>query len=96
MGMAMSVSWKEVLRKLRTEPTVSVPEAGLALGNLSRNASYEAAKKGTLGVPVHDAGGKKRVASVAVLRVLGLDEGGAPVAVVKGRRARTAASAPAA
>jgi hypothetical protein len=98
MGMAMSLSWEDVLQKLLTQPTVSVPEAGLALGNLSRNAAYEAAAAGKLGVPVHDAGGKKRVASTAVLRVLGLDQGSAPVPIVKGRRVRprkTATRAPA-
>jgi hypothetical protein len=84
----MSLSWKDVLQRLRTQPTVSVPEAGAALGDLSRNAAYEAAKNGKLGVPVFDVGGKKRVPSVAVLRVLGLDQGSAPVAVVKGRQVR--------
>jgi hypothetical protein len=85
----MSLSWKDILQKLHTQPTVSVPEAGLALGDLSRNASYDAAKNDKLGVPVFDVGGKKRVPSVAVLRVLGLDQGSAPVPVVKDRRVRT-------
>jgi hypothetical protein len=68
------LSWPEVLRKLRTQPTVSVPEAGFALANLAKNAAYDAAKNGTLGVPVLDVGGLKRVPSIAVLRKLGLDE----------------------
>jgi hypothetical protein len=83
------MSWKNILQKLRTQPTVSVPEAGFAVGNLAKNASYEAAKNGTLGVPVIDSGGKKRVPSVAVLRVLGLDQDSAPGPTVKGRRVRT-------
>jgi hypothetical protein len=67
------MSWKRLLQKLRAQPTVSVPEAGQALGGLGKNASYEAARRGTLGVPVMDVGGLKRVASIAVLRKLGLD-----------------------
>jgi hypothetical protein len=67
---------REILAELRSKPTVSVPTAGKALGDLSKNASYDAANKGTLGVPVFEAGGKKRVPSIAVLRKLGLaDEG---------------------
>jgi hypothetical protein len=65
---------KEILAHLRSTPSVSVPFAGMALGELSRNAAYEAAKNGTLGVPVYEAGGKKRVPSIAVLRRLGLAE----------------------
>jgi len=68
----MPMSMKEILAELRSSPTVSVPTAGRALGDLSKNASYEAAKRGTLGVPVFEAGGKKRVPSIAVLRQLGL------------------------
>jgi hypothetical protein len=63
---------REILAELRSKPSVSVPTAGKALGDLSKNASYEAAKKGTLGVPVFAAGGKLRVPSIAVLRRLGL------------------------
>jgi hypothetical protein len=63
---------REIIAELRSNPSVSVPTAGKALANLSRNASYGAAKKGTLGVPVFDVGGKKRVPSIAVLRQLGL------------------------
>jgi hypothetical protein len=66
------MSIRDLIAELRSSPTVSVPTAGRALGDLSRNASYEAAKKGTLGVPVFEAGGKKRVPSIAVLRQLGL------------------------
>ena len=48
-------------------------DAGKALGDLSKNGSYEAAKRNALGVPVLDVAGKKRVPSIAVLRKLGLD-----------------------
>jgi hypothetical protein len=74
------VTWKDVLAELKSNPTVSVPTAGRALGDLSRNGSYEAARRGALGVPVIEVGGKKRVASVAVLRVLGLIEDGGQAA----------------
>jgi hypothetical protein len=70
--MTMSTWWEQLLHKLLTQPTVSVPEAGLALAELKRNASYGAAANGTLGVPVLEVAGKKRVPSVAVLRKLGL------------------------
>lgn len=67
-----NLTMREILAELRAKPSVSVPTAGKALGDLSKNASYEAARKGTLGVPVFDAGGKKRVPSIAVLKKLGL------------------------
>jgi hypothetical protein len=66
------MSMLDILAELRSKPTVSVPTAGKALGDLSKNASYDAANKGTLGVEVFEAGGKKRVASIHVLRKLGL------------------------
>ena len=72
------LSWKVLLQKLRNQPTVSVPEAGLALAELSRNAAYSAANNGTLGVPVLEVAGKKRVPSVAVLQKLGLDGADSP------------------
>jgi hypothetical protein len=74
--MPTPTPWKDLLAELKSQPTVSVPTAGKALGDLSRNGSYEAARRGALGVPVIEVGGKKRVASVAVLRVLGLVEDG--------------------
>jgi hypothetical protein len=74
------LTWQGVLTKLRTEPTVSVPEAGFALGNLSKNPSYEAAKEDKLGVPVIDTGGKKRVPSIFVLRRLGIENENPPQA----------------
>jgi hypothetical protein len=72
--------WREVLQKLRTQPTVSVPEAGFALADMSRNASYEAAKDGKLSVPVLKVGGKLRVSSIGVLRELDLVDASPAVA----------------
>jgi hypothetical protein len=66
------MSIRDILAELRSKPSVSVPTAGKALGDLSKNASYDAATKGTLGVPVLKVGGKLRVPSIAVLRKLGL------------------------
>jgi hypothetical protein len=65
---------REIIAELRSKPSVSVPIAGKALGDLSKNASYDAANKGTLDVPVLKVGGKLRVPSIAVLRKLGLAE----------------------
>jgi len=65
-------SWKVIFRKLQTQPTVSVPEAGFALAELHKNAAYKAAKNKELGVPVLEIGGKLRVPSIAVLRKLNL------------------------
>jgi hypothetical protein len=70
------MAWAKILAELKRKPTVSVPTAGAALGDLSRNGAYEAARNNTLGVPVMQVGGKKRVPSIAVLRKLGLAEDG--------------------
>jgi hypothetical protein len=66
------ITMRAALAKLRQDPSVSIPVAGRALGNLGRNASYGAATDGKLGVPVFETGGRKRVPSIAVLRQLGL------------------------
>jgi len=67
--------WEDVIAELRSKPTCSIPLTGLALGELSPNASYEAAAAGMLGVPIMEIGGKKkRIPSIAVLRKLGLAE----------------------
>ena len=63
---------QKIIAELRSKPSVSVPTAGKALADLSKNASYVAAKAGKLGVPVFKTGGKVRVPSIAVLRKLGL------------------------
>jgi len=65
-------SVQEILAELRSRPSVSVPVAGAALAGLSKNASYDAAARGELGVPVFSVGRSKRVPSIAVLRQLGL------------------------
>jgi hypothetical protein len=65
-------SMAELLDELRSKPTISVSIAGAVLGDLKRNASYDAARLNKLGVPVIEVGGKKRVPSIAVLRKLGL------------------------
>jgi hypothetical protein len=70
------MAWAKILAELKSKPTVSVPLAGRALGDLSRNGAYEAARNDKLGVPVMQVGGKKRVSSIAVLRKLGLVEDG--------------------
>jgi hypothetical protein len=63
-----------ILRRLYTSVTVDIPSAGAALANMARNPAYDAAANGTLGVPVIEVGGKKRVSSVAILRRLDLPE----------------------
>jgi hypothetical protein len=68
------MSLEEIVAKLRSQATVSVPDAGKILADLSRNGSYEAARQGKLGVPVIKVGGLSRVPSAAILRVLHLDE----------------------
>ena len=64
----------KIIAELKQSPTCSVPLAGAALANMTRNTAYEAAKNGTLGVPTFWAGGKLRVPSIAVLQRLGLVE----------------------
>jgi hypothetical protein len=73
-------SWKSLMTKLKTEPTVSIPDAGKAFG-LSENAAYRAVKNNRLlGLPVLEVGGvesaRKRIPSIAILRKLGLVEEG--------------------
>jgi hypothetical protein len=65
---------REILNELRTKPSTTVPNTGKVLGDLGPNPSYEAAKNGTLGVPTFWVGGKIRVASIDVLRKLGLED----------------------
>lgn len=65
--------WK-IIAELKQSPSCSVPTAGAALANMTRNTACVAAKNGTLGVPTFWAGGKLRVPSFAVLQKLGLAE----------------------
>jgi len=46
--MPIEITMRAALAALRRHPSVSVPEAGRALANLGKNASYEAAKKGPM------------------------------------------------
>jgi hypothetical protein len=51
------------------KPTASVPDAGRAVFDIGRNASYDAAKRGAF--PLID-GPKKRVPTVWIRRKLGI------------------------
>jgi excisionase family DNA binding protein len=62
------------LERLLSQPTVSVPEAGRLL-SLSRNGSYEAAKRGE--IPTLRFGSKLRVPTAALRKMI---EGAAPTA----------------
>ena len=53
--------------KILSEPTASVPDAGMLLG-LARNASYEAAKRGE--IPTLRFGGKLRVPTAALRKMI--------------------------
>ena len=66
------MSYEELKEQLR-KTTLSIPEAG-AIFDMSRNAAYLAAANGTFPVPIIRAGGKLRVSTAAIRRVLGLDE----------------------
>jgi hypothetical protein len=70
--MPKEITMEQALAALRQKPSVSIPVAGRALADLGKNASYGAAEKGTLGVPVFEAAGRKRVPSIAVQRKLGM------------------------
>ena len=63
---------REIIAELKAKPSVSLSVAGEALAGLSRNGSYRAAAAGKFPIPVYEIGGQKRVASIAVLRLLGL------------------------
>jgi hypothetical protein len=53
---------------VKVRRTMSVPEAGLEYFNLSRNASYEAAKRGE--IPTIKIGGRIRAVVAALDRML--------------------------
>jgi hypothetical protein len=80
MAVPKEITMKQALAALRQGPSVSVPEAGRALADLGKNASYAAAEKGTLGVPVFEAAGRKRVPSIAVQRKLEMVSDGSQAA----------------
>ena len=61
----------DVVREIMTKLTVSVwPTAGQALG-LSKNAAYEAARRGD--IPIVRIGGSIRVLTAPLRRMLGLE-----------------------
>jgi hypothetical protein len=69
-----AMTLEEIIVELRARPSQTVPFAGMALGELQRGASYQAAKDNTLGVEVYWSGGKLRVTSVAIARRLGVED----------------------
>lgn len=74
---------RDILLELVSKGTVSVPFTGMALGDLTRNPSYDAAIDGSLaGCKVMDVGGKKRVPSIEVLHQLGFPDIAAAIAAI--------------
>jgi hypothetical protein len=63
----------EIIHKLRTEPTQTVPFTGMALGGIRKGAAYQAAKDKTLGVDAFWVGGQLRCASIDILTRLGVE-----------------------
>jgi hypothetical protein len=62
----------EELRKLLSQPTADVPDVGRVCFQLSRNGSYDAAKRGDF--PTIKVGRLLKVPTAALKRQLGLDE----------------------
>jgi hypothetical protein len=62
----------EIEKVLREETNVSVPFAGAVLGNLGRNGSYEAARRGE--IPVLQFGNRYRVSTAWIRKTLGVQE----------------------
>lgn len=69
----MKMSMADCIKELRRSPSVSVPLVGWVLGGLGRNASYDAAERGKLGVPTFRSGNRVRCSSAAVLQKLELE-----------------------
>ncbi len=61
----------EELKKLLSKPTASIPDVGRICFGLSRNGSYDAAKRGDLG-PLLEVGRLKKVVTAALRVKLGL------------------------
>jgi hypothetical protein len=68
------MAMNEDLERLLARPTASLPDVGRIVFNLSRNASYEAARKGD--IPVIQIGRLKKVSTAWVRKKLGLDRAG--------------------
>jgi hypothetical protein len=62
----------EELKELLSKPTASVPDVGRICYGLSRNASYDAAKRGE--IPTIDVGRLKKVPTALLRKKLGLAE----------------------
>jgi hypothetical protein len=62
----------EELKTLLSHPTASIPDVGRVCFNLSRNGSYDAAKRGDLG-PLIKVGRLQKVVTSALRRQLGLE-----------------------
>jgi hypothetical protein len=62
----------EELQKLLSEPTADVPEVGRICFGLSRNGSYDAAKRGDF--PTIKVGRLLKVPTAALCRLLALHE----------------------
>lgn len=60
----------EILDRLRTEPTISIPDYARLVG-VSRASGYTYAREGQ--IPTIKVGRRVRIPSAAVLRQLGLD-----------------------
>jgi hypothetical protein len=61
----------EEFQRIISQPTTSVPEAGLVMG-LARNAAYEAARRGE--IPTLKFGNRKRVSTAVLRQMLGVQE----------------------
>jgi len=59
------------LKELLSKPTASVPDVGRLCFNLAKNASYAAARDGSL--PSIKIGGRVVVPTAALRKMLGLD-----------------------
>jgi len=59
------------LNEILSRPTMDVPTAGAILGNLCRNASYDAAHRGD--IPTIKVGKRMRVATSYVKKQLGIE-----------------------
>jgi hypothetical protein len=64
---------QEIIAKLRSTPSQDIPFTGMVLGGVKKGAAYTAAEAGVLGVDTFWVGGKRRAASIAIARVLGLE-----------------------
>jgi hypothetical protein len=62
----------EIEKVLREETNVSIPFAGAVLGNLGRNGSYAAARRGE--IPVLKFGSRRRVPTEVLRKMLGVQD----------------------